>query len=247
MWGATEVEAVAVRGLIKRFGEFTALKGVSFNVYEGEVFGLIGPNGAGKTTTFRIIATLLMPTSGEVRVLNYDVVKDSSKVRRLISYLPEDAGIYRNLTGYEYLKMVARVYFKSASDVESAVELGVKLSGLGSRVHDKMKSYSKGMKRRIQVARALMTRPKVAILDEPTAGLDVTYSHIIRSIIKDFARSYGTTVLLSSHNMLEVEGLCDRVAIISEGSIIAEGYVSDLLKEHGVRNLEELFIKLVGG
>lgn len=238
--------AVEVKDLIKSYGSFQALRGITFEVDEGEVFGLIGPNGAGKTTTFRILATLLTPTSGSAKIYGYDVVKDSHKVRKLISYLPEDAGVYKNITAYEYLKLVAKMYFNTTSDFTDALELGVKLSGLGDKAHDKMKTYSKGMKRRVQIARALMVKPKIAILDEPTAGLDVMYSHMIRELVKDFVRTYKTTVLISSHNMLEVEGLCDRVALISEGKILAEGTVSNLINIYGVKNLEELFIKLVG-
>ncbi|MEM1982865.1 MAG: ABC transporter ATP-binding protein [Sulfolobales archaeon] len=238
--------AVEVSDLVKNYGSFAALRGISFNVNEGEIFGLIGPNGAGKTTTFRILATLLAPTSGSVKIYNYDIVKDSHRVRKLISYLPEDAGVYKNITAYEYLKLIAKIYFGSTPDFTKSLELGEKLSGLGDKIHDKMKTYSKGMKRRVQIARTLMVKPKIAILDEPTAGLDVVYSHMIRELIKDFVRTYKTTVLISSHNMLEVEGLCDRVALISEGRILAEGPVNNLINNFGVRNLEELFIKLVG-
>ncbi|MEM0453124.1 MAG: ABC transporter ATP-binding protein [Sulfolobales archaeon] len=238
--------AVEVSDLVKNYGSFAALRGISFNVDEGEIFGLIGPNGAGKTTTFRILATLLAPTSGSVKIYNYDIVKDSHRVRKLISYLPEDAGVYKNITAYEYLKLIAKIYFGSTPDFTESLELGEKLSGLGDKIHDKMKTYSKGMKRRVQIARTLMVKPKIAILDEPTAGLDVVYSHMIRELIKDFVRTYKTTVLISSHNMLEVEGLCDRVALISEGRILAEGPVNNLINNFGVRNLEELFIKLVG-
>lgn len=241
------MKAVEVSNLVKRFGNFEALKGISFTVNEGEIFGLIGPNGAGKTTTFRIISTLLLPTAGEVKVFGKDVVKESNEVRKLISYLPEDAGTYRNINGYEYLKMVAEIYFGKSKEAEEALNLGIKLAGLGNQLYKKMKTYSKGMKRRVQVARALMIKPKVSILDEPTIGLDVVFASDVRKIIKDFARNYGTTVLLSSHNMLEVEGLCDRVALIHEGKILVEGYVTDLISEFGVKNLEELFITLIKG
>ncbi|HDI32252.1 MAG TPA: ABC transporter ATP-binding protein, partial [Thermofilum sp.] len=236
---------VKVKDLIKYFGEFQALKGISFSVNEGEIYGLIGPNGAGKTTTFRIIAGLLTPSSGHVKVLDYD--PGDRRVKRFISYLPEDAGAYRNITGYEFLKMVAELYFDKENEYKEALELGIELSGLGERLNDKMKTYSKGMKRRIQVARALMVKPKLTILDEPTAGLDVLHAKDIRDVIRDFARKYGTTVLLASHNMLEVEGLCDRIAMINEGRILIEGDVKQLLEMYDVKSLEELFIKLVRG
>jgi ABC-2 type transport system ATP-binding protein len=238
---------VEVKDLVKDYDDFRALNKVSFNVYEGDIFGLIGPNGAGKTTLFRILATLLIPTSGTATIYGYDVVKDSNEVRKLITYLPEDAGVYRNITAYEYLRLIAKAYYTSSSDVEECVELGVKLLGLGDRIYDKMKTYSKGMKRRVQVVRALMIRPKVAILDEPTVGLDVIYSKGIRDLIKEFSKTYGTTVLISSHNMFEVEGLCSRVALISNGKLIVEGFTEELISKYGVKNLEELFIMFVRG
>jgi len=239
--------AVHIVDLKKYFGDFPALRGVSFNVEEGSIFGLIGPNGAGKTTTFRIIVGLLLPSSGTVEIFGKNVVEQLREIRRMISYLPEDAGSYRNITGHEFLKMVSQIYFNKTSEADDALELGIKLADLGERIHDKMKTYSKGMKRRIQVARALMVRPKLAILDEPTAGLDVVYSKNIRDTIKVFSKEYGVTVLMSSHNMLEVEGICEKIAVIDKGKILIEGYVDEILEKYSSRNLEEVFIKLTGG
>ena len=239
--------AVHIVDLKKYFGDFPALRGVSFNVEEGSIFGLIGPNGAGKTTTFRIIVGLLLPSSGTVEVFGKNVIEQLREIRRMISYLPEDAGSYRNITGYEFLKMVSQIYFNKTSEADDALELGIKLADLGERIYDKMKTYSKGMKRRIQVARALMVRPKLAILDEPTAGLDVVYSKNIRDTIRVFSKEYGVTVLMSSHNMLEVEGICEKIAVIDKGKILVEGYVDEILEKYSSRNLEEVFIKLTGG
>lgn len=155
-----EPNVAEVTNLGKRYGELRAVDDISFEVHEGEIFGLIGPNGAGKTTALRVLATLLVPTSGSASVLGHDVVREPEKVRPVISYLAEEAGTYRNLTGYEYVSVVSRVYFRSTLDAEGAVEEAVRIAGLGDRMRDKMKTYSKGMKRRIQVARALMTRPR---------------------------------------------------------------------------------------
>ncbi len=237
--------AVKVENLVKRYGSYEALKGISFDVEEGEIFGLVGPNGAGKTTTLRILATLLTPTSGRVFVYGFDVVKDAARVREIISYLPEEAGTYKNLSGYEYLSMVARIYFKNRRDMEEALELGIKIANLGDKIYDKMKTYSRGMQRRIQLARALMVRPKLAILDEPTTGLDVVQAIEIRNVIKRFSRELNVTVVMSSHNMLEVQEVCDRVAIIDRGVIRELGYVNELLSKYGVSNLEEVFLKVV--
>ena len=234
-----------VEGLWKKFDKVVAIRGVSFKVYEGEIFGLIGPNGAGKTTTLRIIATLLKPTRGKVMVDGYDVVKDADKVRELISYLPEEAGAYRNLTGLEYLEFMAGFYARSRREREEMVEEAIRISGLGGRIHDKIATYSKGMKRRLLLARTLMVKPKLAILDEPTSGLDVVHAIHVRNIIKDYARKHGITILLSSHNMLEVEYLCDRVGILHKGKLYVEDHPRELLRKYNASNLEEVFSKLV--
>ena len=237
---------VLVDDLVKVYpGNIVAVNHLSFKVYEGEVYGLIGPNGAGKTTTLRIIATLLKPTSGKVIVAGYDVVKEAEKVRKLISYLPEEAGAYKNLTGLEYLEFIAGFYAENKRELEDMVEEAIRISGLGDKIYEKISTYSKGMKRRLLVARTLMVKPKLAILDEPTSGLDVVHAVHVRNIIKNYARSYGVTVLLSSHNMLEVEYLCDRIGIIHKGVLRLEGDPKKLLHEYNVSNLEELFSKLV--
>ncbi|MFQ6052761.1 MAG: ABC transporter ATP-binding protein [Candidatus Bathyarchaeia archaeon] len=238
--------AIEARDLVKNFGNVVALNGCSFDVSDGEVYGLIGPNGAGKTTTLRIVGTLIKPTSGSVDVFGVDVVRDPERVRGMISYLPEDAGAYQNLSGFEYLRFMAGFYAGSGGEVEEMVEEGRLISGLGERLKDRVKSYSKGMKRRLIVARALMVKPRLAILDEPTAGLDVVHAFHVRRMIKGYVAEHGVTVLLSSHNMLEVEFLCDRVALINEGAIVAEGRPDELMRRYGSENLEQVFMEATG-
>ena len=237
------VDAVSVA---KVFGNIRALDGVSFKLRFGEIYGLIGPNGAGKTTTLRIISTLLLPTSGTVEVFGLDVVNDATQVRKIITYLPEEAGAYRNLSGWEYLEFMAKFSSKSDRETREAVDEAAKICGLGDRLKDKAKTYSKGMKRRLLVARALMTKPKLAILDEPASGLDVLHAYHVREIIKRYVKEHNVTVLLSSHNMLEVEYLCDRVALLNKGKIVAEGKPEELKEKFGSANLEEVFAKVVG-
>ncbi len=233
--------AVSVKDLIKRFGEKEAIKGITFEVMPGEIFGLVGPNGAGKTTTLRIIATLLKPTKGKVEVFGKDVVDQAEEVRRLISYLPEDAGAYPYMTGMEYLKFIASLYGVN----EDYVSDGAELSGLGDALQERIKTYSKGMKRRLQVARTLMIRPKLAILDEPTSGIDVLYSLQLRNEIKKKSKEWGITILLSSHNMLEIEFLCDRVAFVHDGKIVNVGTPLELIRKTNASNLEEAFMRSI--
>lgn len=234
--------AVEVNNLVKNYGDLKALKGISFNINKGEIFGLIGPNGAGKTTALRIISTLLTITSGTITVLGLDLEKKQEMIRKIISYLPEDAGAYKNLTGKAYLEFIANFY--ELERAKKMAEKGIEISDLGTRITDKVDTYSKGMKRRLLVGRALMTDPKFAILDEPTSGLDVNNAQEIRNIIKNTAKN-GTTVLLSSHNMLEVEYLCDRIALIDNGLIVEEGKPQELMKKYKAKNIEEVFIKVV--
>ncbi|MEM2512379.1 MAG: ABC transporter ATP-binding protein, partial [Ignisphaera sp.] len=158
--GCSVNTTVVVENLTKVYQRnIRAVDNVSFCVYRGEIFGLIGPNGAGKTTTLRIIATILQPTFGRISVNGYDVVKDASKVRRIISFLPEEAGAYKYLTGLEFLEFVAKLYSKDRDKIREYVNVGIKLSGLGNRLNDKVKTYSKGMLRRLLVAKTLMVQP----------------------------------------------------------------------------------------
>ena len=239
---AVAVEAVEVT---KDFGSVRALDHLNLNVQTGETFGLIGPNGAGKTTALRVIATLLLPTSGKVKVFGLDVVNDAAEVRKIITYLPEEAGAYRNLSGWEYLEFMAKFNSKNKDEIHETVREAAEISGLGGRLKDRTKVYSKGMKRRLLVARALMNKPKMAILDEPTSGLDVLHAFHVREIIKRYVKEHGVTVLLSSHNMLEVEHLCNRVALLNKGQIVAAGEPQELKEKFEGANLEEVFAKVV--
>ncbi|MBN1860208.1 MAG: ABC transporter ATP-binding protein [Candidatus Thermoplasmatota archaeon] len=234
--------AIEVKGFIKRYGSMDAVKGVSFSINEGEIFGLIGPNGAGKTTTLRVMSTLLTIDGGTITIMGYDLSKNAADIRKLISYLPEDAGAYKNLSGRAYLQFIAN--FFTPKDAQAMVQKGIEITDLGARIDDRVDTYSKGMMRRLLVGRALMTNPKLAILDEPTSGLDVINAQEIRRLVKKTAEN-GTTVLLSSHNMLEVEYLCDRIALISEGKIVEEGKPKTLMEKHNARNIEEVFIRVV--
>ncbi len=232
--------AVEVQNLRKSYGSFQALKDVSFTVGKGEVYGLIGPNGAGKTTTLRILSTLLRISGGTARVFGVDVDERPEEVRRMISYLPEEAGAYKNLTGRQYLEFIARFYARGDQE-HAMVARGMEITNLDERINDKVEAYSKGMMRRLLVGRALMTNPRVAILDELTSGLDVINAQEIRKIVKDKAKK-GTTFLVSSHNMLEVELVCDRLSLIHDGVIVETGTPAELKEKHHANNIEEVFM-----
>lgn len=236
-------QAVEVKNLSKSYGKIQAITDVSFNVGENEIFALIGPNGAGKSTTLRILATLISPTGGSASIYGLDVRRESERVRETISYLPEEAGAYKNLSGAAYLKFMAALFSDDKAKQEEYLKFATRIADLGDRLGDKVKSYSKGMTRKLLLARTVMTRPKLAILDEPTSGLDVINAMEIRKIIRDLSQ-HGMAVLLSSHNMLEIEFLSDRVGILYQGKIRETGSAEELKRKYNAKNLEEVFMEI---
>lgn len=238
-------DALVLDDVHKSYGNKEAVHGISLSVKEGEIFGLIGHNGAGKTTTLRMISTLLRITSGTITVHGYDVSKEPDKVREIISYLPEDAGAYKDLTGRNYLEFISG-FFATGAEQKAMVEKGIEIADLGDRIDSKVHTYSKGMMRRLLIARAIMPSPRLAILDEVTSGLDVINAYEIREIIRDLA-SKGITIIMSSHNMFEVDMLCDRVGIMDQGNLILLGTPAELKERYCAETLEEVFVKAVKG
>lgn len=236
-------KALELTGLVKKYKDFEAVAGLDLTVAEGEIFALVGPNGVGKSTTLKMIATILTPTAGSARVFGLDTVRDAAAVRGLISYLPEEAGAYKNLTGREYLDFMAMVFLKDRARAAAAVEEGARLSGLGPKLADKIKTYSKGMARKLLLARAVMIKPRLAILDEPTSGLDIVNGYEIRKTIKALAAG-GMTFVISSHNMGEIEFLSDRIGVINKGRLLACDTPAALKAKFSTEDLEEVFIKL---
>ena len=235
---------ISVINLRKKFGNFWALKDVNFTVKKGEVFGLIGPNGAGKTTTLRVVAGIIKSYEGIVKVFGLDPVK--AKNNGYISYMPEDAFPYEKLTGIENLQFFAELYSRGDKrKTQEFVELGIKIANLGDKIYQPTSTYSRGMKRRLIIARTLMVMPKLAILDEPTSALDVDSAVRVRNTIVEMSKKYGITIILSSHNMLEVQYMCDNIAMINDGKTIISGSPNDIIEKLKVKNLEEAFMKVI--
>jgi len=237
------IPALSAEKLGKKYGSFTAVSGLDLRIEEGEIFSLVGPNGSGKSTTLKMVSTILFPTSGRIEVFGADTVSEPEKVRKMISYLPEEAGAYKTLTGHEYLDFMASVFLRDRKQAAAAVKYGSELSGLKDKLKKKIGTYSKGMTRKLLLSRAVMIRPKLAILDEPTSGLDIINGYEVRKTIKQLAKE-GITFLISSHNMLEIEFLSDRIAIIYKGQILACDTPANLKKRFSTENLEDVFIKL---
>ncbi len=234
-----------VKELSKQYSKVLAADKVSFEIAEGEIFALIGPNGAGKTTTIRMISTLLSPTAGDAVVAGHSIIKAPAKVRECITYLPDEAGAYKQMTGIKYLRFMAGLFTTDIDKLNSYVDRAKQICGLGDRLNDKIGSYSRGMIRKLLLARAVMTKPKLAILDEPTSGLDVLNAIEIRKMIKRLAAEEGMSFLLSSHNMLEIEFVSDRVGIISKGHLMVTGRPEELKARYEAPNLENVFERVV--
>lgn len=234
-----------VKELSKKYAKVLAADKVSFDIEKGQIFALIGPNGAGKTTTIRMISTLLTPTGGDAIVNGFSILTDAAKVRENITYLPDEAGAYKTMTGHAYLDFMASLFTDTKEKQNKYVNRAVETCKLGERLDEKIGSYSRGMIRKLLLSRAVMTRPALAILDEPTSGLDIINALEIRKMIKELAATEGMSFLLSSHNMLEIEYVSDKVGIIAGGHLLMIGTPDELKEKYNAKNLEEVFERVV--
>ncbi|HBG46093.1 MAG TPA: ABC transporter ATP-binding protein [Deltaproteobacteria bacterium] len=234
--------AVEIKELVKRYGTLTALDRVSFSIEEGECFGLLGPNGAGKTTLIRILTTLLKPTSGNALVMGNDAVSDPKAVRSAIGVVPQAMTSDLDLTGFETMDIYARFYGLSRNERKGRIDEILSLVELKERAGDLVATYSGGMRRRLEIARGLVHRPGILILDEPTIGLDPQSRHVVWELLEKFRKADRLTILLTTHYMEEAESLCDRVAIIDYGKIVALDTVPGLKKAIPQKDTVELTV-----
>ncbi|RAP76840.1 ABC transporter ATP-binding protein [Paenibacillus montanisoli] len=219
---------LSVQGLRKVIGKREIIKGLDFELKRGEVFGFLGPNGAGKTTTIRMLVGLIKPTAGTIRICGYDLHRQFPEATGSMGCIVENPELYTYLSGWGNLQYFARMMPGINEDRMDEV---VRLVGLSTRIHDKVKTYSLGMRQRLGIAQALLGRPKLLILDEPTNGLDPSGIREMREFIRYLAEHEGLTVLVSSHLLSEIQLMCDRVAIISKGSVIRVDTVDNLLSQ----------------
>jgi len=218
----------------KSLGNREILKGISFAVEPGDIFGYLGPNGAGKTTTIRVILGLFKPDSGKASILGEDVSRDEARAK--VGFVLEADGLYDNLTGYENLDYYCQIYGVSQAQAKERIEEMLRLVGLSDRASDRVAAYSKGMRQKLALARAMVHEPELLILDEPTAGIDPSGQMEVRQIIRNLAQR-GKTIFLSSHNLDEVQRLCNRIALIDKGEIKLYGELEKLRKEMGRREV----------
>jgi ABC-2 type transport system ATP-binding protein len=212
--------AISVENLSKQFGEIHALEGVSFTVAEGEIFGYLGPNGAGKTTTIRILTGITAPTAGSARIFDLDITRDTIRARRKMGIVYETSNVYDDLTAWQNMMFAGELYNVGKQDREVRGKELLDIFGLWERRQSRVKTFSKGMKRRLTLAMGLVNDPRLLFLDEPTSGLDVQSNLIIREVLHDLT-GRGVTVFLTTHNIEEANVTCDRVAIINKGRIAA--------------------------
>ena len=241
---------ISVHRLTKRFADlhlehgFTALDGVTFEAHPGEIFGLLGPNGAGKTTCLRILSTVLKPTSGTAMVAGYDVVSHPTEVRARIGFMSNNTGIYDRMTAYEFVAYYGRLYGIPERELQQRIDHlfdRLQMTEIRDLLGSKM---STGMKQKVSIARTIVHDPPVLIFDEPTSGLDVLVARKVIEEVKTL-RDQGKCIIYSTHIMREVEKLCERIAIIYKGRILAMGSIAELEDHYGQRDMEELFFELV--
>lgn len=236
---------IEIRDLTKKYGDFTAVDNLSLSVARGEIYGFLGPNGAGKTTTIRILAGLSLPTSGEARIGDHDVVRDSVAAKRLTGYVPDRPYLYEKLTGRELLQFIANLYSKRWGDCEPrALEL-LRYFGLSDWTDARIENLSHGMKQKLVIVGALVHDPSVLIIDEPMVGLDALAQRQVKVLFRRLADE-GKTVFLTTHTLSVAEAVCDRIAILSRGRIVATGPTHRLKEEAGQAGspLEDVFLQL---
>lgn len=243
----TNENVIELKNLTKKFGKHnqsTAVNALNLEVKRGEVFGFVGPNGAGKTTTMKMMIGLLEPTSGTGKVAGFDIVREVINIREATGVLPEPAGFYDHLTARQNLRFYAKLYDIEPDVREKRIVDLLNLVGLEKAIDQKIGGFSTGMRKRFGLAQALINEPSILFLDEPTSGIDPLGAQMMRDLIKDLNQNKGVTVFLSSHSMEEVEEICDRIAIVARGKLLAVGSVEELRaivrEKEGVRYLLEV-------
>lgn len=235
---------IEIKSLVKKFGSFTAVDGVSLNVGRGEVLGFLGPNGAGKSTTMKMVTGFLTPTSGSAVVCGHEVTKDPLAVKQTIGYLPEGAPAYPDMTPESFLRFVARVRGLSGSAARSRIDEVVEKVHIGGVMRQSIETLSKGFKRRVGLAQAILHDPEVLIMDEPTDGLDPNQKHEVRTLIK--AMSANKAIVLSTHILEEVEAVCSRAVLINRGAVVFDGSAGEFQQKSKYHNAVRVSMRCGG-
>jgi len=236
---------IKVSNLYKSFGEVEAVKGISFEVRDGEITGLLGPNGAGKTTTLRMLYSLLPPDKGEIRIDGLDPTKDAMAIKRTLGVVPDSRGLYTRMSARENIAYYGQLHGMTARDIKSRVEELVETLDMADFIERRTEGFSQGQRVKVAIARAMVHKPQTVLLDEPSNGLDVMSTRALRRYILGL-KDAGHSVILSTHIMQEVAALCDRIIIIANGQIAADGSAKQLLEKSGCESIEDAFVRLIG-
>jgi ABC-2 type transport system ATP-binding protein len=238
---------IELMSLTKRYGSFTAVDAIDLRVPKGELFGFLGPNGAGKTTTLRMIAGILRPSSGLVRIGGLDISENPNAAKSILGYIPDRPFIYEKLTGAEFLRFVAGLYSQNGKDVEHRGRELLTLFDLDDWRDELVESYSHGMRQKLIISSAFIHKPEVVVVDEPMVGLDPKAARILKDLFREYTRR-GHTIMMSTHTLEVAETLCDRIGIIQGGKILALGTMAELRAgtASGTEGLEQIFLKLTG-
>ncbi|MFO7835682.1 MAG: ABC transporter ATP-binding protein [Candidatus Thorarchaeota archaeon] len=244
--------AIEIEDLTKIFEEgkkkeVVALKDVTLQIMRGEVFGLLGPNGAGKTTLIRVLIGLLTPTRGRASVLGYDVVNEIESIRKRVALLPQEAGIYERLTARENLVYYGGLYGVPEKKLQKRADRLLDIVGLREKEDFQVKGFSGGMKRKVLVARSLITEPEIIFLDEPTTGIDTIGARVVRNLLKELSSEENRTIIMTTHDLNEVKEICHRVGILNRGELVATGAPTELEDKFKAADLEEVYTGLVTG
>ena len=237
---------IEISSLSKRFGDFTDVRHLDLVVPAGELFGFLGPNGAGKTTTMRMIAGILQPTAGRIRIAGHDLLADPVRAKRALGFIPDRPFIYEKLTGIEFLRFSAGLYGEAGPDVDRRGHELLALFDLEPWRDELVESYSHGMRQKLIIASAFVHRPAVIVVDEPMVGLDPKSSKILKDLFREYTRR-GHTVMMSTHTLEIAEGMCDRIGIMQRGELVACGTMHELRQSTGHDDaLEDIFLRLTG-
>jgi len=238
--------AISVANLTKKFGDFTAVDDVSFDVQQGELFALLGPNGAGKSTTIKMLTTLLKPTSGKLTLAGHDVAKAKDSVRKSFGIVFQDPSVDTEMSAYENMELHAALYGIKTADAKARIQGLLTLVELWDRKDTLVKNFSGGMKRRLEIARGLLHHPHVLFLDEPTLGLDTQTRNLLWDYVRKLNQEEGMTVFFTTHYLEEAEAVAKRIAIIDHGKLIALGTTAQLTKQTNTKTLEQAYLALTG-
>jgi ABC-2 type transport system ATP-binding protein len=245
MWGGG-TPAILAQGLSKTYGTHVAVNNLNLAVRPGEILGFLGPNGAGKTTTIKMLTGLLKPTAGTAAILGHNIQQEPVAAKALFGYVPDTPNLYGKLTGWEFLRFIARLYRVPPEQAEHRAAELLRLFDLTSAASDLIEGYSHGMQQKMAMAAALVHDPKVLFLDEPTVGLDPRSARLVKDLLGQL-RGLGTAVFLSTHILEIAERMCDRVVIIDQGNVVAAGTMDELRAMRGQGPLEDIFLGLTGG